>query len=186
MKKFVFVGALALAVLGLGVSVTPAFADQPILLNLIDLAGGPAPGTAKLHYNPEGLHVQVKTTGLTPGDVVTMWFQAFHPNPAGGFIFTCDASADGTIINPNGKASYQGFLRAGQIPCVNGDTTQVFNPDEDSLVLVIRDHGPVIPELLYEMLTNPNGGCKLATNTDEENEGLNNCADKQIAIYIHP
>ena len=188
MKKFAFVSAMAaiMVVLGLSVSVTPAFAEEPVLVPIRDLANGPSPGIAKLFYTRNGLRVQVKTTGLPAFDVVTMWWQVFHPNPAGGFVYTCDVRADGAVLKPSGKNTYISFLHAGRLDCVNGDNTQFFDPDVDSLVLVIRDHGPVIPGMLYDMLSDPNGGCKLTTNTDEENDRLNSCADMQIAVYIHP
>ena len=153
---------------------------------------GPAIGTvvgqSHLTRNHKGLRANVRTSGLTPGDVVTMWITTFQ-NPDG-----CDGACDippedfpgglgstqvagAAIVPNNGRLGIAGKLDVGDEVVFGGmfggPVVQVFdNPFGSEVHLVVRTHGPPIPGRLDEQMSLFPGGC------DE-----NACENIQVALY---
>ncbi len=140
---------------------------------------GPAIGTvvggSHLVRTLDGLRGKVRTAGLTPGHVVTLWFVAFQ-NPD-GCTGACDnpgedlapgrgalAFGGAHIVPRNGKVTIVGKLDVGGEVVVrdtpNGPSADVFDtPIGSEVHLVIRTHGAILPDLLGEQMSSFNGGC---------------------------
>ena len=155
---------------------------------------GPAIGTvvgrSHLLRTQDGLRGKVQTSGLTPGDIVTLWFVAFQ-NPD-GCIGACDNPAEdlgpgraalafggGQHVPPSGRVTIVGRLDVGGAvvvidpPPAGDPSADVFDtPIGSEVHLVIRTHGPVLPDLLGEQMGSFNGGCP-----------PNTCASIQAGVH---
>jgi hypothetical protein len=148
------------------------------------VAGGPAIGTvvgqSHLTRNQKGLRGNVRTSGLTPGHVATMWIVVFQDPD--GCIGACDsppedfgparaalALAGGTVVPSSGKVTITGKLDVGDAT----DAALFDTPFGSEVHLVIRTHGPVIPGMLDEQMGSLNGGCP-----------PNVCMNVQAARYV--
>lgn len=161
-------------------------------------AGNPANvfGESTLMRKPNGISAQVKTTGLTPGNVYTLWFVVFN-NPE-----SCEGGCNGPdlIGNPavngtlafgagaiaagDGSITLAGYLQEGDTsgypddfpiqPLPGADTgLAVGNADGAEIHLVVRDHGQPVPGLVSEQLHTFGGGCD-----------VNVCQDVQVALHF--
>ena len=157
-------------------------------------AGNPSNvlGESALIRSPNGISAQVKTTGLAPGHVYTLWFVVFN-NPhecvdgCNGPDLVGNAAVNGTlafgagvIAGPDGTATLSGHVKEGdtsgypldfpiQLP---GAADGLVDSDTAEIHLVVRSHGEKIPGLVAEQMLTFSGGC------DE-----NVCADVQVAIH---
>ena len=183
---------LGLAVLGLSVALTAACDREdpglPTAVTAVDeLAasaetsdadvvlmsdGATVVGQSHLTRNQNGIRANVRTSGLTPGDVVTLWLVAFQDPD--GCIDACDSPpedlgpgraalglAGAQIVPSSGKVTIAGKFDVGdEAALVQFGSVDVFDtPFGSEVHLVIRAHGPVIPELLAEQMGSFNGGC---------------------------
>lgn len=163
-------------------------------------------GSSTLVRTDRGLSATLKTTGLEPGHVTTLWWVVFN-DPDGckaGFpgISRCgpaDAHAGrggvspmraaGRVVDEDGTAHYGAHARMG-------DTSRalagpgVVNPRGAEVILVLKSHGPKIPHLLSDQLRTFAGGC-----TDQSDvppgappeligeSGPNDCAEIQFSVH---
>jgi len=134
---------------------------------------GPIEGTtAVLEKGPFGAAMAVKSSGLTPGDVVTVWWVAIQ-NPGICKGETCtplETMVDGTlsdsvvslaasgVVSEEGTISLAGFLPKGEVEGNFFDTT-FHSPEKAEYHLPIHNHGPLDPEIVEEMLTSFRAGC---------------------------
>lgn len=197
---------LALAAIVVGGGALPAAADGPSTAAVrtwpapgVVVAGA----SATLVRQPDGASFTFRTSGLAPGSVSTIWFVAFnnpsaclHPMMDGPVkIANCsvpdlmNAAAEptavwgaGHVIGGNGKATFGGRVQVGdtsgcdslgRLPCNDGLT----NPAGADIHLVVRTHGPMIPDLVNEQLHSFNRACEAG----EPNVGL--CANRQFALF---
>ncbi len=160
--------------------------------DVIEIATGDINGSATIKRNKNGVTVNVKTTGLTPGNAYTMWVVAFNspqdcldaidgPGEDG-----CDgtdlgrANGDvmygtGHVVGGNGKGNFSAHLNEGDV------SGSVFPQPSPGLIdaqtaeihIVVRDHGPKIPGMVSEQIHSIDGGCD-----------LNDCDDVQFAIFL--
>lgn len=199
---------LGLAVLGLSVALTAACDREdpglPTAVTAVDelaasaetsdaevvLLSNPAivVGQSHLTRNQRGLRGNVRTSGLTPGDVVTMWFTTFqNPDDCVGVCNSppedfgpghgSTALGGGGVVPSSGKLTLAGKLDVGDAVIFGGDfggpVIETFeNVTGSEVHLVIRTHGPVIPGMLDEQLSSFTGGCS-----------VNACANLQVAVY---
>lgn len=84
-----------------------------------------------------------------------------------------------------GKASFGSHLSAGNtkgcqtgLPCGEGLT----NPMGADIHLIVRDHGPIIPELLHEQISTFGGGC-INAPPGTGKPGPNTCEDLQFSVH---
>jgi hypothetical protein len=155
---------------------------------------GPAIGTvvgsSHLLRTQDGLRAKVRTSGLTPGHIVTLWFVAFQ-DPS-GCIGACDNPAEdlgpgraalafggAQHVPPTGSVTIVGRLDVGgevvviDPPPAGDPSADLFDtPIGSEVHLVIRTHGPVLPDLLGEQLGSFNGGCP-----------PNTCASIQAGVH---
>jgi hypothetical protein len=153
--------------------------------------GAPLPGTASLVRNDAGISMTLHAEGLTPGYAYTVWFVAFNdPAACDGPCDVTDVLANrgvpavrfaaGHVIGGSGDANFGGRLAVGQTggaPCAAGPGLGSCGPGllnaRTALVhLVVRSHGPAIPELVNEQINSFNGACP-----------PNACANLQFAAF---
>ena len=150
-------------------------------------AAPPPRGKTKLFRTDHGLGAMFRTTGLTPGNVVTLWIMFFDNPEACTTPGACDPAVDigkpgvrfdfhyagGRIVRrhrtilfgylPVGELSTSGWAELVEIGGALPEwVTPLTNPQGAQVTLAIHDHGPAQRgRTLYEQLTSYLGGCKL-------------------------
>jgi len=135
---------------------------------------GPVEGAyATVNTNANGAAFVLHGVQLNPGHVYTVWFVAINA-PENCATSPCTAPADvlsntdgvlanitygaGHVVGESGQATFAGFIPAGDMP--DGWFDNDFsNPLGAEIHLVLNDHGPKIPELVWNMLHTYRGGC---------------------------
>jgi hypothetical protein len=166
---------------------------------------GPIEGTsAVLEKGPFGAAMAIKSSGLTPGDVVTIWWVAIqkHQNCKANPCSPKEAMADGMendsvvrlaasgVVSEDGKISLASFLPSGEVEGNFFDTT-LHSPETAEYHLPMHNHGPLDPSIAESMLSSFRGGC-----TDESlppyypttalmdgTKGSFNCKTVQVAAF---
>lgn len=140
---------------------------------------------ATLIRHGDGISFTFTGAGLTAGNAYTIWFVAFNspeactaPMTDGATAISLCGVADlladrgdptavwsaGHVVGGSGKATWGGRLAAGdisgctergQLACNDGLT----DPHGAEVHLVLRTHGPMIPELVNEQIHSFNEGC---------------------------
>lgn len=134
---------------------------------------GPLDGTtAVLEKGPFGAAMAIKSSGLTPGDVVTVWWVVIQ-NPAVCEAIPCTpaetmsdnsksdsvvALAASGVVSEDGTISLAGFLPVGEVEG-NFFGTVFHSPETAEYHLPIHNHGPLDPSIAEEMLTSFRAGC---------------------------
>jgi hypothetical protein len=136
-------------------------------------------GTSRIIRTPNGVNFQVKTTGLTPGHAVTLWFVVLNapaectfggPGVCGPTDVVNDLArpdmmwAAGRIIGGSGEATFSGRRRVGDgSGSANGPVGLPAYGLEDAygaeVQLVVHDHGPKMPQYMPDMIKSIDGGC---------------------------
>jgi hypothetical protein len=117
-------------------------------------------GTASIVRNGNGISVQVRATGLTPGNAYTVWFIVTEDG-----LPPIVVNAAGNLVGASGNTSFAGHLSTGAVEAVNG--TDILGDGGDGsfddplgalVVLHVVDHGPAgedgpgtIPENIHEI-----------------------------------
>jgi hypothetical protein len=163
-------------------------------------SGTVVPGSwSRVKVNDNGVFMTLKTTGLTPGDAVTIWWVVFnHPENCShgilglrcgeGDLMTPSVEAAvgyaaGHVIGSSGMAFFGDHLSVGNSTGFilgNGLT----NPHGADFHLIVHDHGPAIPGRIHDMTHTFRGGCSnldFGTGTP----GPNTCTDLQAAPHEH-
>ena len=143
---------------------------------------------AKLKRRSNKLAFKVKTT-VTPGYAYTLWVCGFNEptqcTGPGSWTPSCSLSdllagngdsfcqwGDGAVAPADGKVEFKANSNDfGELALGTGPSNFLGS----EIVLVVREHGPVIPEIVDEMITTHDGGC--LTNT---------CIDRQIGSFGAP
>lgn len=137
------------------------------------MSPGPIEGTSVvLEKGPFGVAMAIKSSGLTPGDVVTVWWVAIQ-NPAacaetpctpvqtmsanGGTDSVVSLAASG-VVSADGTIALASFLPVGDVPGNFFDTT-FHSPEKAEFHLPIHNHGPLDPSIAEDMLTSFRAGC---------------------------
>lgn len=174
LRQGISMTAIAVSVFG---SVSPADADaitKP--MNWTPDSGmspGPVDGTSVvLERGAFGVAMAIKSSGLTPGDVVTVWWVAIQ-NPGICAANPCtpiETMAENTgsdsvvslaasgIVSDDGTIALAGFLPKGEVEGNFFDTT-FHSPESAEFHLPIHNHGPLDPSIIDEMLTSFRAGC---------------------------
>lgn len=179
MKNFSFPSAFKVAV-GLAFALTmgnPALAEaitKPMSWATDSgMTPGPVEGTSVvLEKGPFGVAMAIKSSGLTPGDVVTVWWVAIQ-NPQVCANIPCTpmetmsvgsesdsvvALAASGVVADDGTISLASFLPRGEVEGNFFDTT-LHSPETAEYHLPIHNHGPLDPSIAQEMLTSFRAGC---------------------------
>lgn len=169
-----------------------------------DLVGDTV-GVSKIIRTPRGIIPIFITSGLERNTATTLWVISWGvpENCAGpvcrmGDIFNPTVEADALAGGGKVVRSSRIDVRATYIAV--GDTSNsvnpfllgvpavgLVNPMEAEIILVIRTHGQVIPELLDAQLNTYNGGCTfdfLPPIPELGTPGPNTCQDIQFSRHI--
>jgi hypothetical protein len=134
---------------------------------------GPIEGTsAVLEKGPFGAAMAIKSSGLTPGNVVTIWWVAIQnhqnckanpctPKEAMGNGIENDSVvslAAGGVVAEDGTISLASFLPKGKVEGNFFDTT-FHSPETAEYHLPMHNHGPLDPSIAEDMLTSFRAGC---------------------------
>lgn len=134
---------------------------------------GPIEGTSVvLEKGSFGAAMALKSSGLTPGDVVTVWWVAIQnysvceakpctPEETMGNGVESDSVvtlAAGGVVSEDGTISLASFLPIGKVEGNFYDTT-FHSPEAAEYHLPIHNHGPLDPSISEEMLTSFRAGC---------------------------
>ncbi len=164
-----------------------AKASKATLDDYGDIDGSGVYGSATLHRNKNGITVNVKTSGLTPGYAYTLWIIPFNTpdicariydpvtNPEsaciGDELFLADGDVifgAGHVVGGSGKGNFSGHLN-------NGDIGRFGNGLMDAqgaeIHVVVRCHGPADPGRISEQIHTFEEGCEV-------------CADVWFGIFL--
>jgi hypothetical protein len=167
-------------------------------------------GSPPLVRTKEGISASLQTSDLEPGNAYTMWWMIVnnpekceHPVPGvtscgEGDVFAQPLGetpvkvsvqyADGNIVDETGTANFGAYLKEGEISEIPGQHVfgpELINAKKAEVHLVVRDHGPVIPEMEDAQLTTFGGACTAETDpTGVGPIGPNECADVQFAAHM--
>lgn len=134
---------------------------------------GPISGTeANFITHAKGVGVELSTTGLPAGHVVTVWFVAIQnpdkcssrpciPPEAMGkadVMNTVARNAGGGIVGPDGNFRIASFTPTGAV-FGNLFNSTLDSPETAEIHMAIHDHGPLIADRAYEMTTTYRGSC---------------------------
>ena len=137
------------------------------------MSPGPIEGTSVvLEKGTFGAAMAIKSSGLTPGDVVTVWWVAIQnpsackENPCTPFETMSEeyetdsvvTLAAGGVVGEEGTISLASYLRRGDVEGNFFETT-FHSPETAEYHLPIHNHGPLDPEIADEMLTSFRAGC---------------------------
>ena len=159
---------------------------------------------ARISRDADGMFVSVETTGLTPGNVHTLWFVVIN-DPASCETEPCTGKdvlkrsdivqsdvgyAGGVIVGDDGAARFA--WRQDEGPLSGGwFGAGLANVAGSEIHLVINDHGPVIEGRTAEMLGTYRDGCRddsipapmPATARVQGEPGPNTCRLMQFTIF---
>jgi len=132
----------------------------------------------------EGVAFTLDTTMLVPGNPHTVWI-FIDENSANGpgdnladKAFEIRLRIDGGFSASDGSAGFSGFLPAGALPAADGmsvlaaDDGFFHDPEDANILILVRDHGSLIPGMAFEQ-THQIGGC-----------GTGGCATVQEAFHM--
>ena len=133
--------------------------------------------SAHVVRTPNGVNYRVSTNSLMPGHAYTLWVVIFNepdrcdtPGMCAPFdLFNADAKPDmvygaGVVAGGSGMATLAGRTRVGDVSGSAQAPAGLFsygltNPLGAEFHMVVRDHGPVIPEFMPDMIHSLAGGC---------------------------
>jgi hypothetical protein len=160
---------------------------------------------------PTGVSMTLNTTGLTAGDVVTVWWVIFNApeNCNSGScgeddVFMADdtgkliigatgpslnqaqikaavisiVGATGEVIGDNGEGHFSASLGSGAVPGTLFGTGLI-NANAAEVHLLLRDHGPMKPDLIDKQISAAWGGC-------DANWPHTPCQDVEFAVHMPP
>jgi len=170
--------------------------------------GAPPPepvGSSTLVRTDNGVSVALKTMGLAPGHVVTLWWVVFNdpdgcqagipgfsscgrPDAMAGRGGVSPNHAAGRIVDEDGTAEFGAHLRKGDDSrALAGDG--LVAPRGAEVILILKDHGPKIPHLVSDQLRTFAGGCADQSDAPPDapaeligTRGPNDCAEIQISV----
>lgn len=153
----------------------------------------PAPevvGKSTLVRTDNGLSARLETSGLRPGDVVTLWWIVANSpeecekglpglsqcGPMDHLAGRGDMAvhhATGNIVGEAGTTNFGAHLRVGdQSSALFNNEPGLTNPRGSEVILVVKTHGQNVPGLTSEMLRTFTGGCQLSEKVEDELEKL--------------
>lgn len=197
-----FSGVAALVLLAIGVLVLPAWGDHDKTKLRWFSNGAKVSGTsATLERHSTGVSVEIKTRGLEPGHTMTVWWVAFNdPSECSGDCGEDDlgnedvgvtvAYAAGGVVDPKGRARFHSFLPRNDISgtlrvpgFLQDPPAGLDDPDDAEVHMVVRSHGPVIADQIYEQTHTFGGGCSGPLPPNSGDPGPNTCEDLQFAVF---
>ena len=160
-------------------------------------------GSARLSRNPRGITAMVHTTGIPVGHAVTAWWVIFNnpeeciadggcrgyngdvdrPGVEGDILF-----ADGFVVTEE-EPVFHAHLDVGDVSGSVGmqlrgvPPTGIVHPLGADVHIVIRSHGPVVPEIEELMITTVHGGCTKKLEKGILPDEVGECSDIQSVRF---
>ena len=190
---------------GISVDAAGAAISRAAVQTFADPSGATV-GTSLLVRDADGVAALLRFTDLTPEEAVTMWLVIFNaPENCSDNVCNEDDLAntdarvdivygDGKVIrdaskNASWRDSYyfayrqEGVTGGSIVPVVFGAPALGLEDARKAEVhLVLRTHGPVIPELEQEMISTFAGGCEGFPEALGK-AGPNTCTDIQFSVH---
>lgn len=163
-------------------------------------------GTSRLLRTDSGVSFALRTSALEPGEVVTLWLVIFNePDECDegcgeDDLFNPDAKVDvlygaGRVIGGTGETNYAGRRNVGDndgsiFAELGLEAHGLLDAHAAEIHLVVRSHGPKIPNLTGEMLHTFNAGCEVPPGFPDPlpeelgAPGPNECEDVQFAVHM--
>lgn len=169
----------------------------------------PSTASASLVRTKSGVTAVLNTADLDPKTTYTMWWVIFNDpqeceNPVPG-LTTCGENdlllfggkpeinssvlfASGNVIGGTGFGSFGAHLQEHFLPKGNGQVAWgpgLVDSKKAEVHLVLRSHGPAIPEIEREQISTFGGGCTEETDPSETGPvGPFACIDQQFAVFV--
>jgi hypothetical protein len=153
-------------------------------------------GTSMLVRSESGVSFTYHTSGLVPGQAVTLWVVVFN-NPAACATHPCtfndmpnpDAEGDflfggGHVIGGTGTGNYGGHLAVGDVSGsglaeIGGPALGLLDPFTAEIHLALHSHGPAVPgRTLKAQLSSFLGGCEIFLGNDGIADGPEDIPDE--------
>ena len=175
-------------------------------VNVTNAILGKVTGTSTLHRTNNGITVNYKTTGLTPGYAYTLWIVIWNspdkcatPNQCndGDFAIADQVEVEvlygsGHVVGNSGKGNFSAHLNEDD---VSGSINDLFGlPPAGGLQsgnslgaevhFVLRSHGPKIPGMINEQIGSYLGGCSTFFDPFMEiPDAVGECGDIEFALH---
>lgn len=144
-------------------------------------------GASELIRSPNGIEARYATSGLTPGNAMTLWFIVFnYPEQCAAGAYLCtpadlgDTPAQGDFLVAAGHVIggnvFAGSLNAGdnggsglaEVLGCEDCTPGLIEPESALVLLAVHDHGPAQSgDVLKAQISSYLGGCVGPFNGDE-------------------
>jgi len=144
-------------------------------------------GHATLIRTPNGVNMNIWTTDLDDSAVYTVWW-VLLPSSIGEGEF-CVMWATGHPVGPTETGHFAARLNEGE-PWPFAEPSEanggagpcggLVNAQTQPIWAVLRTHGPIIPEMVYEQMSTYLGGCA------DDDTDPNFCWDQQIIFFADP
>ncbi|MEX0761238.1 MAG: hypothetical protein WD333_02180 [Dehalococcoidia bacterium] len=164
---------------------------------------------ATLVRSKSGVTTTLNTDQLDANTGYTMWWVIFNDpreceNPIPG-LTTCGESdlllfggkpeinssvlfAAGNVVGGTGLVSFGAYLEEGVLPTGNGQVTWgpgLVDAKRAEIHLVVRSHGPVVPDIEEAQISSFGGGCTEETDPSGTGPaGSFACVDHQFAVFV--
>ena len=172
-------------------------AGVPVFL----FSGPMVPGaSSKITRNRSGATSTLHTSGLTPGNALTLWMVVFNvpgecaTSPCGEADVApgTDAEVDviyvaGHVVGGSGKATFSGRRATGDnskslFAQFGAPAPGLTDPLGAEMHLIVRDHGPAIPGQIPDQIHTFEGACTPASSFGLGDGGYE-CEDIQFSIH---
>lgn len=177
--------------------------QQMTVAPVIDpINGGQEVGRARLFRHRRAIAINMHSSNLIPGHTYTLWWVIYNkpencvnspcsgPDNSNPAVMRELLYATGKVVKRGNRAFFRAMLKQGD---TSGSVNSELNlpeyggllyPETAEVHMVIRSHGPIIPDLVDEQIGTLNGGCTTSLPAftevpDEEGE----CANIQYAIF---
>jgi glucose/arabinose dehydrogenase len=139
---------VALALVGLlsVVLISRAGAATQTTSKVVTFAGKEV-GSSTLTRTDSGIAFSLSTSELEAGHAVTIWWMVFNPNGALSVQY-----AAGHVIDDSAVAEFGGALQEGDTDGVINGGPGLLDAQGANVVLVVRDHGPVRPDIVQQQI----------------------------------
>ena len=172
MKGIVLGASLLTAVFGIAISVSGQNSNEANLdfAPVKIISNGTVVGSAQLVRNSNGITCVIHTSGLVPGNAYSVWWVM----PDEQLIY----NASGGIAGGDGTATFAGHASTGPVGPVDGSVVlsngdgSFDQPRTDTVMVIIRHHGPPIPGSINQQTGSFNFGC-----------GASGCLNVQKATF---
>lgn len=158
-------------------------------------------GSSRLARGVNGVRFDLRAEDQPAGSAMTLWVVIFNrPDRCGGecgeddLFGNPDAEADllyadGDVVSNRGRGQFRGSVAfhdaSASIMPLFGLPARGLVSETAEIHLVVRDHGPVLPDLRAAQLTTLNGGCT-GMGPEFGTPGPNLCVDAAFAVHRFP